>query len=99
MSSQDTEFQAGHAGGPGRPKGSRNKLSEAFLQILADDFEENGKSVIVELRQNQPAQYCNVIGRLMPKLMELSGPDGNTLQHELTIKSVFVDPDDPPVAV
>ena len=26
----------------GRPKGSRNKLSDAFLQALANDFEAHG---------------------------------------------------------
>src|SRR5688572_19169397 len=34
-------FEAGQSGNlAGRPKGSRNKLSEAFLQALAPDFIE-----------------------------------------------------------
>jgi hypothetical protein len=40
-------FEPGQSGNPaGRPKGARNKLSETFLQALADDFDANGKEVI-----------------------------------------------------
>ncbi len=69
MGSEDTQFKEGNPGNGGRPKGSRNKLSEAFLKSLADDFTEHGNDVIKTLREKQPAQYCNVIGKLMPKLM------------------------------
>lgn len=79
MGREDTQFKPGHAGGPGRPKGSRNKLSELFITTLAKDFEEHGVDVIERLRKEQPAQYANVIGRLMPKLLELSGPDGDSI--------------------
>jgi hypothetical protein len=33
-------------GNPGRPKGSRNKLGEAFIQALAEDFERHGAEAI-----------------------------------------------------
>ena len=72
-------FKPGWQGGPGRPKGARSRLSEAFLEVLANDFEEHGEDVIDRLRKEQPGQYANVIGKLMPKLMELSGPDGKEL--------------------
>ena len=76
MPSEDTQFKKGN---PGRPKGSRNKLSEAFLKALADDFTENGVEVVQRLRKEQPHTYVNAIGKLMPKLMELSGPDGGDI--------------------
>ncbi len=75
-------------GNPGRPKGSRNKLSEAFLRVLSDDFQENGIEVIERLRQESPAQYANVIAKLMPKLMELSGPDGDSIPVSGTVRFV-----------
>lgn len=76
---ENGHFLPGNPGGPGRPKGSRNKLSEAFLKALADDFEINGVDAIDVVRKERPEAYLNTIGRLMPKLMELSGPDGDAI--------------------
>ena len=91
MPKSDTQFKPGNAGGPGRPKNSRNKLSHRFITVLSDDFGEHGVSVIAKLRKEQPAQYCQVIGRLMPKLMELSGPDGTSI--DMNWKVEIVDPE------
>ncbi len=95
MPSSDTQFQPGGEGGPGRPKGARNKLSEAFIGTLADDFAEHGPDVIIGLRRTNPVAYCNVIARLMPKLMELSDPDGQplTLRAYVYEHPASVDPD------
>ena len=73
MPSENTQFKPGSNGGPGRPTGSRNKLSEAFLKALCDDFEEHGTETIQKLIEDDPDKYCNVIARLMPNLLELSG--------------------------
>lgn len=85
MSRKETQFKQGNDGGPGRPKGRRNKLSEAFLKALADDFVEHGTDVIKQLRAESASQYCNVIAKLMPKLMELSGPDGESIPVSGTV--------------
>ncbi len=76
MPREDTQFKKGN---PGRPTGSRNKLSEDFLCALAEDFAENGAEAIAATRQSKPEAYLGVIGKLMPKLMELSGTDGMAL--------------------
>ena len=89
MPSSDTQFKPGHPGGPGRPKGSRSKLSEAFLKALADDFEKHGVDTVEELRTERPDVYIGTIGKLMPKLMELSGPDGSDIP--LSGKVTFVE--------
>lgn len=60
---------------PGRPKGSRNKLGEAFIEALKDDFEEHGKAAIVEVRETKPDQYLKVIASLMPKDVNLNITD------------------------
>ena len=85
MRNADGTFAEGNSG---RPKGSRNKLSEAFLRVLADDFEKNGIQAIEDLRRDSPAQYANVIAKLMPKLMELSGPDGEDIPTSLTVNFI-----------
>lgn len=96
MSQADTQFKNGNPGNGGRPKGARNKLSEAFIHALNETFEEltaNDKPAGIEslraLRDKQPAQYHNVIAKLMPKLMELSGPDGSSIPVSGTVN--FID--------
>ena len=55
------------AGNPGRPKGSRHKLSEDLFKALAEDFENHGKDAIVKMREDRPGDYIKVIASLVPK--------------------------------
>lgn len=65
---QSTKFQPGQSGNPnGRPKGSRNKLGEAFLEKLLADFEANGIEAIEACRVNSPETYVRVIASILPK--------------------------------
>ena len=86
MPSSDTQFQPGNPGG-GRKKGSRNKLSEAFIRVLADDFEKGGIEVIERLRVAQPAQYANVIAKLMPKIMDVKHDVNDDVKRILNVYS------------
>lgn len=68
----DTKFKPGQSGNPaGRPKGSRNKLGEAFLEALHEDFEANGKSAIELCRVEKPDAYLKVIASILPKQAEI----------------------------
>ncbi len=61
-------FAPGNNANPaGRPKGSRNKLGEIFVQALQRDFEEHGVVAIKTMRDVDPAGYVRVIAGLLPK--------------------------------
>lgn len=59
-------------GNPGRPKGSRNKLGEAFLEALHADFQTNGKEAIEVCRLEKPDAYLKVIASILPKQAEIT---------------------------
>lgn len=73
---------------PGRPKGSRSKLGEAFLEALLGDFELIGVATIKLAREADPVAYMKVIAGILPK--ELTGEDGGAIIQR--IERVIVDP-------
>lgn len=81
------QFQKGN---PGRPKGSRNKLSEAFFKALEEDFAQNGVSVIATMRSESPKDYAKMIASLQSK--ELTGEDGAPIELLSRIERVIVEP-------
>ena len=54
-------------GNPGRPKGFRNKLGEAFLDALQADWQEHGAEAIARVRQDRPQDYLKVVASTLPK--------------------------------
>ena len=57
-------FAPGWRGG-GRPAGSRNRLSEIALGMLAENFEEHGEETIEEVRKSLPHIYLKIIAGLL----------------------------------
>ena len=62
----------GQSGNPaGRPKGSRNRLSEDFVAALYNDFQEHGSAAIAACRAEKPDVYVRVIAGILPKDVHL----------------------------
>jgi hypothetical protein len=57
-------FLKGMPGGPGRPMGSRNRLSEAFLADLAADWEQHGAEALERFRRDDPGGYVRMVAGL-----------------------------------
>lgn len=67
-------FKAGQpsANPRGRPKGSRNKLGEAFVEAMLKDFDAHGEKVIETVRTERPDQYLKVIASILPKELNVT---------------------------
>lgn len=63
-------FLSGNSGG-GRSKGSRNKLGEAFLADMFEDWSENGKDAIAVVRKTKPDAYLKVVANILPKELNI----------------------------
>lgn len=60
-------FGPGNNANPkGRPKGSKNKIAEKFLDALLDDFSEHGAVAIAQCRETNVAAYLNVCAKMVP---------------------------------
>jgi hypothetical protein len=60
-------FQVGRLKTGGRVKGSRNKISEAFLHDLAVEWEASGPDALKIMAKEEPGNFVKVVAALLPK--------------------------------
>ena len=69
----ENKWAPGESGNPaGRPKGSRNKLGEAFIEDMYVAWQTSGKDVIVKVIEKDPATFLRSMVALMPKEMDVN---------------------------
>ena len=72
-------WKKGESGNPaGRPKGSRNRLREAFLKNLCEAWEKHGVAAIEKVAKDDPTAFVRVVASLLPK--EITGNDGEPIE-------------------
>jgi hypothetical protein len=65
------KFLNGHAlVGGGRPRGSRVKLSEAFLSDLNDSWDTHGVKALNTCATTEPTIFCRIVASILPKKID-----------------------------
>jgi hypothetical protein len=61
------EYQTGQKGGPGRPKGSQNKLTLQVKECILQAFDElGGVDYLVEVGRSEPRTFLILLGKILP---------------------------------
>ena len=68
---KSTGFKGIQGPGPGRPVGSKNKISREILQNYYDDHHKHGKKVLARVRKNQPLGYLKLGHDMVEKKVQL----------------------------
>lgn len=80
-------FVTGNSGG-GRPKGSRNKLGEQFIQDLYASWAEKGAETIEAVRVERPHEYVKVVASILPKELNVNHTGLDDMSDEQLIKKL-----------
>ena len=86
-----TPFKSGEAWNgnrTGRPKGSRSKLSESFIQSLCEGFEKNGVQVIETVRTEKPSDYLKIIAAIVPKELNVRDMSVDDMSDEELLEAL-----------
>jgi hypothetical protein len=60
-------FEKGNKLSPGRPKGSRNKLGEAFFEDMLAAWQTQGKKAIDRVIEERPHEFIKAVASILPK--------------------------------
>jgi hypothetical protein len=64
-------FVSGNDGGPGRQRGSRNKLGEAFIADVYASWKKHGAETLEQMRRDDPAAYVRLVANILPDRLDV----------------------------
>jgi hypothetical protein len=64
------QFQKGMEKTGGRARGTRNKISEAFLKDLHDEWQRSGQATLRILAVEQPAAFAHLVAKILPQAFD-----------------------------
>jgi len=72
----------GNIGGPRRPKGSRNKLAQDFIDKVYEDWQVHGAKALIAMREQSPSKYCALVAALIQQHFKVEHDHTLTLNEE-----------------
>lgn len=61
-------YQPGETGNPrGRPRGSRDRITQAFLNDMEDAWRKDGADAIKRMAADHPVDFVKVVASLLPR--------------------------------
>ena len=77
-------FKPGRSGNPkGWPKGSRNKLGEAFIHDMYEAWQAHGLDAIDRVIEEKPEIFLKVVASLLPREVALVRPEENMTEEQM----------------
>ena len=77
MPSSDTQFKPGNSG---RPKGSKNKITKAYLENLWEHFKLHGNDVLDRVCRDRPDVYLKLVASLIPRDLDVKHSGDLTIE-------------------
>ena len=84
---------AAKGAGPGRPKGSTNKVTKQLKDMILGALDAAGGQKYLHARANDPktqSAFLTLLGKVLPAEMRLGDPDGKPLQAVAPILNVTI---------
>jgi hypothetical protein len=74
----------------GRPKGSRNKLAESFVQDVYDAWQQQGAAAVERAIASDPMGFCKMVAGLLPKDVHIKHSSLDDMTDEQLLRKLAV---------
>lgn len=90
MATNGETFKKGKKPGPGRPKGTPNKVTQELKTMILQALDGAGGVEYLQERANDPrtaSAFLSLVGKVLPMTVQGPGPNG---EHGVTVSVSFV---------